>query len=255
MVSVVSNPSQLLLDRDALRKAADPVALAALVAANLVPLVGVLFFGWDVLNIALLYWFENLVVAVYAALRMLKAGGVKAVPLVLFFAVHFGGFCVGHVIFLMVLFSDIGGLAITGAPAPPAESSGLANLLAIAALFVSHGISFVRNYIGKGQYKTAEPGLEMFKPYPRMIVLHVAIILGAWVVMAIGSNVGFLALLVLMKLGLDLGVHLIGHGLRAVRPALDRATNPAEATPNTPPAQQPPSPQAGWPSQQTTRLP
>ncbi len=36
-----------------------PVAVAALIVANLVPLAGVLLFGWDVMTILVLYWIEN----------------------------------------------------------------------------------------------------------------------------------------------------------------------------------------------------
>ena len=34
-------------------------AVAALIIANLVPLVGVLWFGWDVWGILIIYWLEN----------------------------------------------------------------------------------------------------------------------------------------------------------------------------------------------------
>ena len=37
-------------------------SLAALVIANAIPLVGVLFLGWTVFPLVLLYWLENVVV-------------------------------------------------------------------------------------------------------------------------------------------------------------------------------------------------
>ena len=43
----------------------------ALVAANAVPLVGVLVFHWTVFPILLLYWCENVVVGAFNVLRML----------------------------------------------------------------------------------------------------------------------------------------------------------------------------------------
>ena len=47
-----------------LRRAAhaSPVAIALLIVANLVPLVGVLCFGWDLTTLVALYWAENGVV-------------------------------------------------------------------------------------------------------------------------------------------------------------------------------------------------
>lgn len=47
------------------------LSLASLVAANLIPLVGVFFFGWEVGPILLLYWSENLVVGGYNVLKVM----------------------------------------------------------------------------------------------------------------------------------------------------------------------------------------
>ena len=40
-------------------RTASPVAMAFLVGANLVPLVGVLFLGWSLTTLVALYWLEN----------------------------------------------------------------------------------------------------------------------------------------------------------------------------------------------------
>ena len=226
----------------------DALAIATLVAANLVPLVGVLFFDWQVLNIALLYWVENIVVGIYAVLRMLKVGGATALPLAIFFCVHFGGFCAGHLLFIVVLLGGAFDGTATAA-SPPAASGALAWLLGIAAMFVSHGVSYVRNFLGKREYERSSINAEMGKPYPRMIVLHVAIVLGAFAVASLGSPIGFLLLLVLLKLGLDLAVHYVGHRMRLA------ATNPDAATATTPESPGTPPPPARWPSRGTTRLP
>ena len=54
---------------------ASPLALGALVVANAVPLIGVLFLGWDLVTIVALYWAENGVVGVFALARILTARG------------------------------------------------------------------------------------------------------------------------------------------------------------------------------------
>lgn len=41
-----------------------------LVAANMLPLLGVLIFGWSTFEIVLLYWFENVVLGVINVLKM-----------------------------------------------------------------------------------------------------------------------------------------------------------------------------------------
>ena len=50
-------------------------AVVALVVANAIPLVGVLFFGWNVWTILIVYWLENGIVGVFNVLKMRKAEG------------------------------------------------------------------------------------------------------------------------------------------------------------------------------------
>ena len=50
-------------------------AVVALVVANAIPLIGVLFLGWNVWTILTIYWLENGVVGVFNVLKMAKAAG------------------------------------------------------------------------------------------------------------------------------------------------------------------------------------
>jgi hypothetical protein len=52
---------------------ASPVAIAALIAANAVPLVGVVLLGWDLATLVAVYWAENGVVGIYAVGRIITA--------------------------------------------------------------------------------------------------------------------------------------------------------------------------------------
>jgi hypothetical protein len=88
-------------------------------------------------------------------------------------------------------------------------------VLSILGLLASHTFSYFTNYIGKGEYlRTAAP-LEMAKPYGRVVVMHIAILFGAFVSMALGSSFGILILLVIGKTGVDLKFHLREHRKRA----------------------------------------
>ena len=71
----------------------------ALVAANLIPLAGALFFGWDLGTIMLLYWAESAIIGLFNIGKMIAVGGWGAIFLCVFFCVHFGGFMAGHFIF------------------------------------------------------------------------------------------------------------------------------------------------------------
>src|SRR6188472_645744 len=43
----------------------------ALIAANTLPLFGVLFFGWDTFSIVFLYWVENVIIGAVNVLKMI----------------------------------------------------------------------------------------------------------------------------------------------------------------------------------------
>lgn len=47
-----------------------PGAAVAIVAANLVPLAGVLYFGWDLFMVLLLFWFDNVVIGLFTVARI-----------------------------------------------------------------------------------------------------------------------------------------------------------------------------------------
>ena len=209
------------------RRRPSRVALAALIVANLTPLIGVAAFGWSVRSLLLLYWAENVVVAVWAVARIIIAGGAAGVGLALFFCVHFGMFTAVHRFFVALLTApggplggDPAGFDGFGTPVHGvAAAAGGVPLLAALGLLISHGVSFFHNFLWGGEWRDADPRLEMAKPYPRMIALHVAIVLGAFVTILLGSAAGILVVLVLLKTALDAGLHLAGHRMRRAKSA------------------------------------
>jgi hypothetical protein len=84
----------------------------ALIAANLVPLAGVLFFGWDLAGVLVLFWAESAVIGFYTALKMAVVGKLAALLAVPFFIGHFGGFMAGHFLFIYAFF--VRGLGVAG---------------------------------------------------------------------------------------------------------------------------------------------
>jgi Family of unknown function (DUF6498) len=195
-----------------------------LIAANLVPLIGVLFFGWSVFATLLLFWAENAIVGLFNILRMLAAAPdnplawASKVFMIPFFTFHYGMFVTVHGIFVLQLF---GGIHTRGFPTASTfwgaiQGAGIAP--AVWGLALSHAVSFAFNYIGAGQYKTASLPMLMSRPYARVMILHVVILAGGFLVMALGSPMLPLALLVVLKTALDLRGHLREH---AVPPAPD----------------------------------
>jgi hypothetical protein len=195
----------------------NPVAVAVLVAVNLVPLIGVLFWGWNVGTILIAYWLENGVIGLLNIPKiMLAARDTPVIGPVMagFFALHYGGFWIGHGIFVFVIV----GMATRGAFGFLFGFDPIGNvardpqvLLIALLLLVSHGVSFFFNYLGRREYLNTTPMKQMFQPYGRLVILHLTIIFGAFLVIGLGQPVALVALLVILKTGVDLLFHLREH--------------------------------------------
>lgn len=191
----------------------------ALVLANLVPLAGVLLFGWDVFVVVFLFWLENVVVGFFNLLRMLWVErGAERFPLAKlfvmpFFLVHYGMFTAIHGVFVLVLF---GGMAdrVSGFPTVRSVTEIVSQYhlwIPVLALFASHGYSFVANYVARQEYRRVTLQQLMQQPYSRVVVLHLTILLGGFLVMALKLPMVGALLLVVLKIGVDLRAHLREH--------------------------------------------
>jgi hypothetical protein len=271
------------------RRTAVTRSAVTLVVANAIPLIGVLFFGWSLITILVLYWIENGIVGfwnipkialargsivpplpemppsaaraasfsdehaeslqeAWQRARELQAQGRTAagsspvltrlnlVPragLAVFFLVHYGIFWLGHGFFVFMLPTFVG-MRTGGCEAPifpePGEfPAGIGSvvgectsafgeiawgsvLIGAAALFLSHGASFLLNYIGNGEYQRTSAPRQMTAAYGRVIVLHLTILFGGLVIATLGSPIGLLLILVGLKTLLDLSLHRREHG-------------------------------------------
>src|SRR5262245_22739157 len=87
--------------------------LLGILAVNLIPLIGVLWFGWSVFEVLLLYWFENVAIGFTHAARLAISTRTNKVAdglsTTTFFALHYGLFTFVHGIFVIVFFGVVGG--------------------------------------------------------------------------------------------------------------------------------------------------
>jgi hypothetical protein len=193
----------------------------ALVMANLMPLYGVLALGWKVAPILVFYWTENLVVGFINVLKMARAKGAVNAPnmtmngrpvtqdsrkgLIIFFIFHYGGFTLGHGVFVMTLFH------------PERQSLPGEIILALLVLCISHGYSYQRNFIRSGEYLQASFARLFWQPYVRVVVMHITILAGGALAQSMGSPLGALLVLVALKTLIDLGGHWLEHKKFSVR--------------------------------------
>ena len=75
-----------------------------LILVNLIPLLGVLFFSWDIFTVIILYWMESAVIGFFNILKMQKINNYKFTPLVPFFIMHYVIFMFVHLFFILQLF-------------------------------------------------------------------------------------------------------------------------------------------------------
>ena len=203
-----------------------------LIAVNVLPLAGVVFLGWKVVDILWLYWAENVVIGVLNILRILTARGpsiddhprtglVGAVFIAVFFTLHYGGFTFGHGVFIAQVFGDTStGLTLdeeVGFLARTLDTPAMR--VALLGLFLSHLASLVINWFGRGERNKHDGRAQMFSVYGRIIILHVVILLGGAAAQAIGEPVIALVLLVVLKTGVDLAAHIRSHARLAERGA------------------------------------
>jgi hypothetical protein len=143
---------------------------------------------------------------------MAVVGKVMAVVAVPFFLAHFGGFMAMHFLFIYMFF--IRGITATG-PAPGALDALRATFVPLwvplAALFVSHGVSFRTNFLGRREHASTTMNELMTAPYNRIVVMHLTLIFGGWIILGLGSTVGALALLIVIKTIVDLAAHRKEH--------------------------------------------
>lgn len=190
-------------------------------------MVGVLFYGWDVAALVILYWSENLIIGAYNLLRMFAVGGIKATPLAAFFLIHYGGFCAVHGTLILSLLLDASPSGES--PSWPlvfvfvellidviADVLALAPrewILAFAGLAISHGYSFVVNFLRGGERDRTTLNKLMSAPYRRIIVLHVAVIAGGMGAAFLGEPLVLVVALIALKTLIDLQLHAKEHTL------------------------------------------
>jgi hypothetical protein len=202
------DPSELLL----------PSAVV-LIIANLVPLYGVFSLDWKVFPILLLFWMENILVGLFNVLKMLMANPSSAgtwgakLLFIPFFCFHYGMFTLVHGIFVFALFGGYFN-ELEGFPDAGSLFQAIGDFQlgwALLALFLSHLVSFIVNYIGKGEYKKTELKNLMTQPYSRVVVLHITIIIGAFLVMLTNAPVLVLVILLCLKIFIDINTHVREH--------------------------------------------
>ena len=180
----------------------------ALIAANLVPLIGAVFFGWKLADVMVLYWAESAVIGLFNVAKMIKVGGMLGIPASIFFAGHFGAFMAVHFLFLYTIFVE--GFSGEGPSGEMSEVFAMFASLwpALLALVLSHGISFFQNFLGRKEYQGRTIAKQMNEPYSRIVFMHLVLIFGGGLAMVLGEPTIVILAVIGIKIFIDIRAHL-----------------------------------------------
>lgn len=228
-----------------------------LIAANATVIPGVMLFGWSPWIILFIYWSESLIIGALNVLRMLMCGAVTkegsfsswglagAFFMTLFFLVHYGLFMMGHLLFLLALYSElIPGLppasvataktlleALTVLPPDGAVFAAFirslfafesaidffdSEVFVVILLVMSHVVTFAIYFVRGRLYVTGEMAQFFMRPYKRIVLMQLTIIFGAMIIMGTGWNAAkFIVFWVLLKILVDLRLHFSDYGIES----------------------------------------
>jgi hypothetical protein len=198
-----------------------------IVAFNLVPLFGVVALGWSLGQILTLFWFESGLVGLANLPKILSArgggaasssgvaGSVGRIGTAAFFALHYGLFWVVHGVFVRL----IAGGGFMGVSTTPggidfvSHSMGFGDgwdqawslWLALAGLVVLRLLDLGRWFRDR-EFERIAPQRQAAEPYRRVVVLHLAIVVGGALVATLGRPILLLVVLVVVKIVIELGI-------------------------------------------------
>jgi len=207
-----STSPRLVLPADISQRRLPLASMLVLIGVNLIPLFFVLFGEWTLAEVVVLFWAESAVIGFYTLLKIAVVAKWWAPFPGLFFLGHFGGFMAIHFMFIYLMF--VRGLN-TQVPDPGALEA-LSHLFTplwspLLALFLSHGVSFILNFLRGREYENTTVQSLMTAPYGRIVVMQLTLIFGGWVVMLLKDPMPALALLIVFKVIADLRGHYGEH--------------------------------------------
>jgi len=188
-------------------------SIVSLIAANLVPILGVWMFNWNVLSIIFFYWLESCIIFFFFIIKF---------SIGLFFARKYKKITIGRFTFLALVWLLVISILVSlvyaqfwityiiydqihGGIDKIISSINFSEiLLSSLSLFISHGISFFVNFIGKKEYFSA--GHSLTFPYRRVYLMYIVIIIGG-IVSATRAPIFTTTLFIIGKILVDIYTH------------------------------------------------
>lgn len=214
-----------------------------LILANLVPLAGVFFLDWKLFEILFLYWLEVVVYGLFSVEKLKKVlmhtppGNMPRIrvtafviqnvhsrtaplrPIIPDFIGIYRFFAIGTLIIIVILsgISVEGWLTEEGVVRFSFKFLGtpldflITTLIALASYSLSHGVSYVQNFLGKEEYRKVTVREQLQAPLDRLGYMWASILFGSFIAMPFGSPLVALVLIICIKTALDVHAHIKEH--------------------------------------------
>jgi hypothetical protein len=187
-----------------------------LVAANLLPVAGVLAWNWDPVQVFMVYALETVIIGLFTLLKMGIVTAVRktddwpnagkttkqsGLVFMLFFLVHYGMF----VLIQTGLFVQVSGIGSK-------YNIGFFDFFIhwprylgpdawymLIGFIISYGFALVWNFLRTGQYQTISMAILMFQPYGRIFVQQITVIFGS-LFLSFGAGKIFILIFAVVKI-------------------------------------------------------
>lgn len=186
-----------------------------IIAANLVPLYGVLFLNWDAAVMFLVYCLETVIVGIFNILKMaalnlfvrsnddgLYFGEKRPLGgwfLVLFFILHYGIFVFVQTQIFFHAGSYIDDNDFIVSYSKVFDKLGKDGKLVLLIFMISYTLQTLYEFVLMKEYKTISMSRLMFQPYGRIFIQQFVVILGS-MILTLGGGKIFMLVFVLVKI-------------------------------------------------------
>ena len=167
------------------------VLLPVILISNLMPLYGVIQYGWTIFTVVYIYWFELLIVSFFQFLKILLAEGNTKISIFtkFFIAIRFLLLRIGIFIFYLIFIVVFLGILPNVNNKDNENLKQMSNAIFLQSDFFRFTIlsfifynflDFLFSFIINNQYKTALPNNFNIFLDIRIIVVHIVVILGTF---------------------------------------------------------------------------
>ncbi len=197
-----------------------------IIAANLLPVIGVFVWDWSPVEVFMVYALETVIVGLFTLIKMGIASAVQGgsdwyangkstkqpgITFMLFFLVHYGMF-VAIQTGLFVRVSGIGSTYDIGFfdffihwP----RYLGPDAWYMLIGFIISYGFSLIWDFLRPGKHKTTPMMMLMFQPYGRIFIQQVTVILGS-MFLVFGAGKIFILIFAAVKIFFEIFINYDG---------------------------------------------